>query len=649
MPNDDAVSTVTSPKRRLNTVTKPLAEHLVKEWHPTKNGELKAHQLNAGANRKVWWLGECGHEWEAKVFDRSQGRGCSYCSGKYLLRGFNDLLTLKPLVASQFHPTKNGTLNVDEIMVGSNKKVWWLNADCGHEWEMKVATRNDHVPCSVCDGFTFLAGFNDLATMHPEILSEWDYQKNTISPTEITSGSSLKAWWIGKACGHSWDAKIANRILINRGCPVCSGNMVLVGFNDILTLNPEITQEWHPTKNLPLTPISITAGSGKKVWWQCIKKHEWKTTVSSRVSGGHACPYCTGRNVIIGETDLVTLNPVLAAEWHPVKNPSLNPHEISPGSSKRVWWQCKKGHEWQSQVNWRNNGNGCSTCSSRNYISKAEQEIADFLTSCGLKIEQTNKKILSGLELDIYIPAKKLAIEYNGLYWHSELKTADTHYHYNKWSKAKNKGIQLIQVWEDDWNRNPEGVKNMLLDKLGRRKPEKIFARNTSITEVGEPDAKDFFKENQIQEFTGSSTYIGLKEKEELVSVIALDKSDNNSLMIVNYATTKNVIGGFSKILEYIEVVFSPKQLVFFSDNCIPNDKEFALSGFTEQEVLEPNYKYVVKFKRKPKEEYMASRFRDDPNLKWEEGLTEKELASLNGIPRIWDAGKTKWIKQVVK
>jgi G:T-mismatch repair DNA endonuclease (very short patch repair protein) len=579
MPTDNAVSTVASPKRRFNTVKNPLAEHLVKEWHPTKNGDMRAHDLSSGSNRKVWWLGsECAHEWEAKVCDRSQGRGCSYCSGKYILPGFNDLLTLKPLVASQFHPTKNAPLTVDQINVGSNKKVWWINADCGHEWLMKVATRNDHIPCSVCDGFTFLAGFNDLATTHPEISKYLHPTKNMdVDASMFTSYSNKKVWWLGD-CGHEWQAIIANAAIRGLVCLYCCGRLVLPGFNDLGSQKPLLASEWHSTKNLPLKPSNVTLGSGKKVWWECLKGHEWQTPVYSRA---------------------------------------------------------------------KDNGHSCPTCVANCFISNAEQEIADFLMDQGLIIKQSDRLTLKGQEFDVYIPDKKVAIEYNGLYWHNDFKITDTEYHYKKWIASKDKGIRLIHVWEDEWKRNPEQIKNMLMHKLEMTIQTKIFARKTLITSVSQKEAEKFLDKNHIQGYSKASFYFGLKYNDQLISVLALKTAPKNILNIVRYATSQNIVGGFTKLLKYTEKTLNPSKIIAFADHCVSDGRLYATAGFIAVQKFSPDYQYVVKGERKHKDEYKIKKFRDDPNLKWEDGLTETELASLNGIPRIWDAGKTKWVKEV--
>ena len=125
-------------------------------------------------------------------------------------------------------------------------------------------------------------------------------------------------------------------------------------------INPKLSSEWHPTKNGNLTPWGITPVSSRKVWWHCKNKHEWQAKIASRANG-HNCPYCSGRAA--GQDNcLQTINPRLASEWHPTKNGKLTPKDITPGRNKKVWWQCRKGHEWQALVKSRAKGTGCPFC-----------------------------------------------------------------------------------------------------------------------------------------------------------------------------------------------------------------------------------------------------------------------------------------------
>ena len=142
---------------------------------------------------------------------------------------------------------------------------------------------------------------------------------------------------------------------------------------------PEISEQWHPTKNLSIKPNMVRAYSDKKIWWQCKKGHEWVATIGNRVIGS-GCPYCSGRRVC-DDNSLQTLHPKIAKEWHPTKNGDLLPSGVTVSSSKKVWWQCKKEHEWQAAIYSRINGNGCPFCSGRyasadNCLQKSNPKLA---------------------------------------------------------------------------------------------------------------------------------------------------------------------------------------------------------------------------------------------------------------------------------
>ena len=129
---------------------------------------------------------------------------------------------------------------------------------------------------------------------------------------------------------------------------------------NLQAINPRLSKEWHPAKNGALTPRAVAPMSGKKAWWICSKAHEWEATISNR-SRGRGCPYCSGHKV--GDDNcLGALNPSLAKQWHPTKNGSLTPKDVTPHSHQRVWWICDRGHEWEAFIHGRSSGSGCPYC-----------------------------------------------------------------------------------------------------------------------------------------------------------------------------------------------------------------------------------------------------------------------------------------------
>jgi Probable Zinc-ribbon domain len=338
-----------------------LHPDVASEWHPTKNGDLAASEIRSGSNRRVWWLGACGHEWDAPPTSRTTKRsGCPVCVGKRVVSGINDLATLNPEIAAEWHPTKNGDLTPEQVVLKSDKRVWWLGA-CGHEWDVKVIDRVQYkTGCPFCRGnLRVLPGVNDLATLQPLIATEWHPEKNgDLQPTNVRENSVKKVWWLG-ACGHEWLSTVAHRSN-GRKCPICAGKKVLSGHNDITSTDPLIAAEWHPTKNGELTSEQVTRGSDRMVWW-LSHGHEWRMTVSSR-SRGQGCAICQGLQVQLGVNDLETTFPGVAQLWHPTKNGSLTPQQVTGGHGKKVWWLGDCGHTWTATVTHLTSGRGCAVC-----------------------------------------------------------------------------------------------------------------------------------------------------------------------------------------------------------------------------------------------------------------------------------------------
>ena len=202
------------------------------------------------------------------------------------------LQSLSPEVAKQWHPTKNGTLLPSDFANKSSQKVWWQcpeNDD--HQWETQIVSRTRIRANGERSGCPFCAGQkvcdnNRLSTLSPEIAKEWHPTKNgKLTPYDVANRTPKKAWWqCAKSELHEWEATIASRTEGDgrgRGCPFCDGKKVCDD-NCLATLSPEISKEWHPTKNGKLTPHDVTLGNKKKVWWQCLSKehHVWDAVLS---------------------------------------------------------------------------------------------------------------------------------------------------------------------------------------------------------------------------------------------------------------------------------------------------------------------------------------------------------------------------------
>lgn len=197
------------------------------------------------------------------------------------------------------------------------------------------------------------------------LLAQWDRQANLpLTPETTPYGSTKKVWWVCEK-GHRWQGTVNHRTSRRTDCPYCTGRAAWPGETDLASRFPELAREWHPTKNLPLTPDQVLPGSERQVWWRCSLGHEWQSEIRSRVDGC-GCPVCANRVVKPGVNDLASQFPALAQQWHPAKNGTLNPWDVTAGTKRKVWWRCEKGHIWCASVQARTlDGTGCPYCAGR--------------------------------------------------------------------------------------------------------------------------------------------------------------------------------------------------------------------------------------------------------------------------------------------
>ena len=358
--------TIKSKKERSIASIKP---NLSKMWHPTKNGFLKPDMVYYSSEKTFWWLGPCGHEWTGVPGYYDDDAVCPYCSGVRVLEGFNDLATVRPDIAKEWHPTKNGGLKPNEVTSRSNRNIWWM-CDKGHEWQRTISGRvSNNSGCPVCSNQRLCVGYNDLLSQYPEIAKEWHPVLNgELQPNEVKATSKLKIWWMCDK-GHEWEVSPLVRTVNNTSCPICARSAKR-NKKPFTVTNPELMKEWHPTKNANLRPSDYTIGSNKKVWWMCEKGHEWEASLHNR-GRDRGCPICAGKIIVPGYNDLLSQYPEVGRQWHPTKNGELRADQVSPGSKIKRWWICDKGHEWCAQINSRTKmGTGCPICDKERRMTK---------------------------------------------------------------------------------------------------------------------------------------------------------------------------------------------------------------------------------------------------------------------------------------
>lgn len=260
-------------------------------------------------------------------------------------------------------------LYAENLTVNSAERAHW-KCEHGHRWVQRVSARMvmEHPEwCPACHKVKkmLVPGFNDLATVRPDLVSLWDDDANgDMKPSDVLTGSFREVTW---RCpkGHTWRARVID-VNRNHRCPVCDSS-ARCKHGSFALEHPDKVAYWDDDANGDLKPDKVSALSNKTVSWVCPKGHKWKSPVSSMSIRKTYCPACDGtrKPVVPGRNDLATLHPELMKEWDYGRN-TIDPTMTAEKSGKEAWWICPKGHSWRAIINNRSSiGTGCPQCARR--------------------------------------------------------------------------------------------------------------------------------------------------------------------------------------------------------------------------------------------------------------------------------------------
>jgi rubrerythrin len=210
----------------------------------------------------------------------------------YMNRKEKSLQNINPELAEEWDNERNQGVTPEQVTSASDFKAHWICKNCGFKWKSPIGSRARGHGCPFCSGKALRTGYNDLATKYPELLKEWNYEKNEITPDSVTAMSDRKVWWHCDRCGQDYLKRIADKSK-GTGCPVCAGKVIVEGLNDLETNNPDLAKEWNYEMNGELLPSMVAPQSNKKVWWKCPKcDHSWSAAIYSRNGNKRGCPNC---------------------------------------------------------------------------------------------------------------------------------------------------------------------------------------------------------------------------------------------------------------------------------------------------------------------------------------------------------------------
>ena len=341
---------------------------LIKEWDYEKNTNIDPKNIGTKSGIRAWWVCNQGHRWQTPIRHRVEGTRCPKCNpsiSKLELRIFCELR----FIFQNIVPQKKFGKFFTDILIPEHKII--IEVD-GYPWHDGKELKDQEKS-------------NLLMNLGYSVIRLRDARLKSISKEEIIFKDKDSVLLIVKKLLHKLkfilkindkEKQLIKKYLSSKD--YLNNDFYLSKLSTILIKDPlkkltkysKISSEWDYKKNHPLIPENFQAGSGKKVWWKCIKGHEWKTSIHHRTHRNSNCNKCVRsksglkfkRLAVIKSGSLAKKNPKLAKEWNYERNKPLLPSDRSPGSHDLVWWKCKDGHEWKAIINSRSRGNGCNAC-----------------------------------------------------------------------------------------------------------------------------------------------------------------------------------------------------------------------------------------------------------------------------------------------
>lgn len=344
----------------------------------------------------------------------------------------------------------------------------------------------------------------------------------------------------------------------------------------------------------------------------------------------------------------------MAASWQD----ELRQHNVAPlfdttdytGNRRYLSVQCLKCNtKFEMQrLRWVENPRLCPTCYTPK-ASKGQHELADWIRSLGISVRINDRKMFAGKhEIDIFIPEKNLAIEFDGLYWHSEKGRPDSKKKsLLKMEALRDKGLKYLMMFDDEWENQQDVVKSRIRNALGISE-RKIFARHCSIVNLSSIDQREFFLLNHLQKSVPGAA-IGLEYEGELVAAMSFGKprfSDKYQWELLRFATKMgtSVVGGASKLFSHWKTMHPSESIVSFSDNRWGTGSFYTKLGFTDDGQTGQGYFYVNSAGMRRSRQTMQKHKLPDILKTFDITLTEQENCWNNGWYRVWDLGNTRWV-----
>lgn len=434
--------------------------------------------------------------------------------GDGILRKTKPISITHPVLAGHWHYSLNNLMGLsspDDYTYGSHTFAWFWCGNPLHSYKYACIKSYMKTGCNQCHGKAVIKGVNDFKTYCPEGALDWDYEHNDDNPDNYMKSSSVKKHWKCHQCGYEWIAPIS-RIMAGHGCPECGKKkmgraMQEYGINrngSFASKHPLEASEWCDDLNDAMglfRPDSYSAKSSVMAWFHCgnILHEPYMSRIQDRANG-HGCPQCSGRVPVKGVNDFETIYPWIARQWYQPFNDYEHlgtPDMYTAHSTVKAWFWCGNPlhSPWKTSIGSRTGRTRkhqahCPMCMLGQRQSTGEKDMIstvcnmfpmlthEIMMNQSVSIKEASKgAVNSRMELDLFLPSLMIAIEYNGEYYHSDeliqskgRYASAQDYHDAKLDYCMQAGIELMTIWDNDWNDNRnaciEHIKNFINSKL---------------------------------------------------------------------------------------------------------------------------------------------------------------------------------------
>lgn len=618
-------------------------EEFLEDFNKVSNGEYTLLSEYKGKSKKIKIRHNCdkcnNYEYEIVASEFLKGVKCQKCAGRVKRTTEDFKKEVYYLVGDEY------TVLGKYINTKTPIKMRHNCPDCNnHEYEVKPKNfLNLGNRCPKCKGThkksleEFKKEVHDLVGNEYTVLGEYI---NTNTPIKMRHNCP-------DCNNHEYEVRPVDFISKSNRCPICNGN--------IRKSLEEFKKEVYDIVGDEYTVLGsyINTNTPIKMRHNCIdcNNHEYEVSRSNFIKGSR-CPICYPSTRLKTHEEFVKLIYDIVGDEYTVLSQYKNDKE-----KVLIRHNCDTCNNFEYKVTpnkFISLSRRCPKCNILSQTSKGEDKIYNYIIDLdpNITIIRNDRTLLDGQELDLYLPDYNVAIEFDGLYWHSEDSGKDKKYHLDKTNKCLSKGIQLIHIFEDELELKEDIVKSKLKSILQKSNNERIYARKCIVKKIDSPAVKNkFLNLNHIQGSDSSSIQLGLytKDTNKLVSVmtfckprVALGlKNTKYDYELSRFASDINyiVIGGFSKLLSYFKKNYEWNELVTYADRRWSKGMVYIKNGWTLDHISEPNYWYCKGLDRYHRYNFRKQVLKEKfPNI-YKEELTEFEIMDKSNYSRIWDCG----------